>query len=947
MFMRTRFLSIVLLSFPLTYIFGQAQFANRKDLLGEKDQHSAVPVGIADMNGDGLDDLVTLNFGSTLFIQYQTPDPSRPFIRYEVPLSIDNAEQNDICIADFNNDGANDILAVGSYDRVKVLYNIPNTYEFNLTRIVVTPFFSQGASAGDFNHDGWMDVVMLNDNGLNYTLMNDGTGTLVEQDFFNFVTVPASDNSGNYGSVYTDFDMDGDNDFYIAKCRQGVNSPTDPRRINVMFVNDGNGNYVQDAANYGLASGRQTWTADFGDMDNDGDLDCFMTQHDVISELYENINNDTFINITPSTGLNIGGVPLQGMFRDFDNDGFQDILVSGDRVDYYHNNGDKTFTKTEPFNAVIFGTFALGDLNQDGFTDVYGSTVIPFNNPDPQNEDVLFINEGNDNHYLGLTLRDTAGNPSAIGAMALLYGPWGIQVREVRGGEQYGVSSGHSIVFGLGDETAYDSLVIRWADGTKERLNSLEVDKTWTIRRGGCSKEPLNILDPLEVLCDDDSVIIKLNTSLPLVRWSDGTVADSLIIKKQGIFYATLKDTDGCEVRTTPLEVSVDPDTIKPYLTYVGNTELCNGESALLALPSGQSYQWNTGETTQTIEVTESGDYFAQVEGYCKAQASDTIRLEFLVPDYPVTTQDTFLPGESAILTAIGDSIQWYADPFGDVWIGSGNILQLDNLLDTTTVYAINYAAIEGQDAQVGPAAHQGLTKYNAAFVNGGLLFDVLEPIILHQLTVNTDSAGIRNIDINNGLDFFYEHEVDLAAGTTVIDLEIALPVGSYTITTNTDINNQSFGVNSPYLWRSSEGVDFPYEVPGVMAITSSTFGSDFYYYFYDWKISTADKYCSSDAAPATAVLDLGTATEDVSLNAQSIVLTPNPTDGVCQLAIATSGSVDLELCTMDGVRVFAQQGIESGVQFYSLDLTSYSPGVYLVRIVQNGKSFTQKLVRL
>ena len=215
--MRNRILLVFLLISLVTIANGQVQFANRNDLLGEKDQHSAVPVGIADMNGDGLEDIITLNKGSILYIQYQTPDPSRPFVRYEVPLNVDNAEQNDICIADFNNDGANDIVAVGSYDRVKVLYSIPHTYSFNLTYIVVTPFFSQGASAGDFNQDGWVDVVILNDNGLNYTLLNDGAGNLVQEDLFNFVTVPPSDNSGNYGSVYTDFDMDGDLDFYIAK----------------------------------------------------------------------------------------------------------------------------------------------------------------------------------------------------------------------------------------------------------------------------------------------------------------------------------------------------------------------------------------------------------------------------------------------------------------------------------------------------------------------------------------------------------------------------------------------------------------------------------------------------------------------------------------------------------------------------------------------------------
>jgi hypothetical protein len=86
--MKVRFLPILLLSFAVVNLFGQAQFANRNDLLAEKDQHSAVPVGIADMNGDGLDDIVTLNFGSRLFVQYQTPEPSRPSITRSRMISV-------------------------------------------------------------------------------------------------------------------------------------------------------------------------------------------------------------------------------------------------------------------------------------------------------------------------------------------------------------------------------------------------------------------------------------------------------------------------------------------------------------------------------------------------------------------------------------------------------------------------------------------------------------------------------------------------------------------------------------------------------------------------------------------------------------------------------------------------------------------------------------------
>lgn len=939
---RTYFFISVISFFSIDLIC-QVQFTNSSNLLAQRDMHSAVPVAIADMNGDGLDDIVTMNEGTRLFVQYQTPDPERPFVRYDLPTNIDIDTQNDICVADFNNDGANDIFTIGSYDRAKILYGIPFTYDFNLVYVNVVPFFSQGASTGDFNGDGWVDVVILNDNGLNYSLMNDGSGTLVSQDFFNFVTVPPSDNSGNYGSVYTDFDMDGDNDFYIAKCRQGVNSSSDPRRINVLFVNDGDNNYTENAAAYGLASGRQTWSTDFGDIDNDGDQDVFMTQHDVISELYENIDNDTFINITSSAGLNIGGIPLQGMFRDFDNDGFQDILVSGDRIDYFHNNGDNTFTRQEPFANIVFGSFALGDLNSDGFTDVYASRVIPFNNPDLLRPDILFLNNTNDNHFVSLQLEAGLLNSSAIGATATLYSNLGIQIREVRGGEQYGVSNAHSMIFGLGQETSYDSLVIRWPDGSKERFNELSIDQSWTIHRGGCITTSDRLWQDLQVICGTDSIVLKVDGHIGAVQWSTGSFSDSIIVKETGLYFASYPDENNCPTRTIPLEVITDPDTIKPVITYGGNLELCNGDVATLSLPAGTGYQWSSGQTEQSINVTETGQYFAAVQGFCKSLQSDTISLNFLVPEAPVTENDTFKLGESANLMASGDNIVWTADPFGIYLLGTGPDLQLNNLTKTTTFYAHTVVPLEGQDFQLGPITQQGNTKYNAAFVNGGLIFEVLEPIFLESFTVYTDSAGTRSIQFSYYGDLFYEHQVDLDSGATEILLNLSLPVGEYTVGTNTDINNQVFGESSPYLWRSSEDVLYPYEISGVVSITNSTFGEDFYYYFYNWKVSTEDRYCSSAYVPATAVLDMGVGIHDPIAD-HYFQLFPNPTNGLTQLLITTELPVELELTNLYGNILNSKTNV---IGNYTFDLTPFPAGIFILRLKHDGRMYTKRIVKL
>ncbi len=934
-----------LLSFILFSFSVQAQnFTKRNDLLAERDMHSAVPVGIADMNGDGLDDLVTMSEGTDVFIQYQTPDPDRPFVRYSFPVGIPGQEQNDVCVADFNNDGFNDILTVGSYDRVKVLYAIPHTYEFNYTDFVVTPFFSQGASTGDFNGDGWVDAVLLNDNGLNYTLINDGTGTLVWEDFFDFVTVPASDNSGNYGSVYTDFDMDGDNDFYIAKCRQGVNDPTDPRRINALFVNDGTNNYIESAATYGLANGRQTWTADFGDMDNDGDMDCFMTQHDVICELFENINNDTFINVTQSAGLNIGGIPLQGMFRDFDNDGFQDILVSGDRVDYWRNNGDKTFTKHEPFDDIVFGTFSLGDLNHDGFTDVYASSVIPFNTPDLFRPDNLFITEPNDNHFLAIELMDTVVNPSAIGAMALLYGEWGIQIRDVRGGEQYGVSNGHKMIFGLGVQTTFDSLIIRWPDGERETYTQLSIDEHHTIRRG-CATKALKEWSAVEVLCNNDSLVLKIENSNGLVHWSTGIVADSIIVKETGIYYALLDEIDECLVRTSPVEVIVDPDSVRPYIIYEGNEILCKGDLAVLSASIGNVFEWSSGDTVQTITVSETGDYVVVVEGYCSTLISDTLHLDFTTPELPVTAQDTFGVGEPALLTALGDSIVWY-DESGENIIGTGPELILENLTESTTVYAQNITSLGRESFDLGPAQHVGETKYNGLTINGGLVFEVFNPVVLNSFTVFTDSAGARIIEILDGNDVIYSIQVDLIPGANLIELDVELPVGEFEVSTNADLNTENFGGVSPILWRTFDNLSYPYEVEDYITISTSTFGGNYYYYFYDWKVSTKERFCASDLVPVRAVSELEVSNDEISEN-EVIILSPNPTTGLSRLEIKGEGNYEIIVYNQAGIAVLKSKNISSQHSYSEIDLSSFASGTYVIQIVNDQRNFFRKLIKL
>ena len=86
----------------------------------------------------------------------------------------------------------------------------------------------------DIDNDGVLDVFGCHDDALSRMWRGGEDGTLVPAPEFidltdyDYSEYPDTDHSGNYGTVWTDFDSDGDIDLFIAKCRQFVNDPNDP-----------------------------------------------------------------------------------------------------------------------------------------------------------------------------------------------------------------------------------------------------------------------------------------------------------------------------------------------------------------------------------------------------------------------------------------------------------------------------------------------------------------------------------------------------------------------------------------------------------------------------------------------------------------------------------------------------------------------------------------------
>ena len=566
------FLAVMLIPFAAS---GQFSFTHSNTDLpnNNADFNSGVAIGVTDVNEDGYDDIIHMDEGNDLYLELQQSDGSFQTIYIG---SVSNESQWTMCVADIDNNGFCDIITGGSYDDIKIVRANETGDSYTIEDLPGPSMFAQGSNIADINNDGWLDVFVCHDDAQSVIWGNDGTGILdLANEWIDMATTPISDNSGNYGSIWTDFDNDGDLDLYIAKCRQGVGDPTDPRRINALFENDGNGNYFENAEAYGLKIGAQSWTADFNDIDNDGDMDCFITNHDVVSQLLENDGTGHFTDITAGAGINISGTPIQGIMRDFDNDGYVDILVSGGEANLFHNNGDKTFTKisTNLNDLADLHSYAVGDLNHDGFLDIYGGYGTIYTNPS-NDDDVLWLNDGNDNHYLAVQLRGTDSNRNAVGAKVTIEGDFGIQVREVRSGESYGIMNSMILHFGLGEHTTIDKLTIAWPAGGVDIYEDIEADQQVLYEETECTAPVVTIeADGPTVICSGEEVTISAPAGY-IYDWTNGSTEQSITVTEAGTYYVLISIDGSCYEASNAITVEVDPVEV-PTLTVDGDLKFC------------------------------------------------------------------------------------------------------------------------------------------------------------------------------------------------------------------------------------------------------------------------------------------------------------------------------------------------------------------------------------
>lgn len=412
-----------------------------------------------DMNGDFLDDIVGISIANVQ-IYYQQPDGSFNEVNIATTPA-DHAPTWSLAAGDYDRNGYNDLLYGGGQGVVFMRANNNGTgfTEVNYPQFV----FSQRSNFIDINNDGHLDAFVCHDVAPNVYYINDGAGNLT---FFQGGIGDIID-GGNYGSVWIDYDNDGDMDMFTAKCN--VSGVLNERSENELHENDGSGNFTEVGAAAGLEDNMQTWSAAWADFDNDGDMDVFVGSSSNGAPHKLNINNGdgTFTDISASTGINVlTATGIENCTYDFNNDGFADILSNGNLL---INNGDLTFTIQT--NVLPSNNGSIADLNNDGFLDSFAG-------------DNYYLNQGNSNHWLTLNTTGVQSNINGIGARVQITSALGTQIREVRSGEGFRYMSTLNTHFGLGADTVIDNITITWPSGIVDTYTDVAVDQVISVVEG-------------------------------------------------------------------------------------------------------------------------------------------------------------------------------------------------------------------------------------------------------------------------------------------------------------------------------------------------------------------------------------------------------------------------------------------------------------------------------
>ncbi|GAA5021012.1 hypothetical protein GCM10011506_03590 [Marivirga lumbricoides] len=460
----------------------------------EKDTHSGLSGGASnswaaswgDYDNDGYEDLFVPEYDAGKASKLYHNNGDGTFTIASTIINSDLTSATTATWGDYDNDGHLDLYVATNVGSPGLLYHNNGNGSFTKITsgdIATDQGYDHSASWVDYDNDGYLDLFVLDmvQTKFNRLYHNNGDGTFTKIADASIATAISS----SFGATWSDYDNDGDMDVFIPNREQE----------NFLYRNEGAGEFTRITEGIIVNENLGSVGASWGDYDNDGDMDLFVANPGTkYNTLYNNQGNGSFIKITNSPITSDKGNTHGSAWVDLDNDGDLDLYVTNDAGEgnfLYMNNGDGSFQKIEndltETPQKSFGT-AVADYDNDGDLDIFVA-----NHSGEANQ--LYINSrGRCNQSICMTLIGTVSNKSAIGAKvkmrATINGETVWQMREVSAQTGGGIGSQNSlkVFFGLGDATQAEEVIIEWPSGIIQKISNLSAGTCTEIGEAEASK---------------------------------------------------------------------------------------------------------------------------------------------------------------------------------------------------------------------------------------------------------------------------------------------------------------------------------------------------------------------------------------------------------------------------------------------------------------------------
>ncbi|WP_203292981.1 FG-GAP-like repeat-containing protein [Luteirhabdus pelagi] len=440
-------------------------------------------ISFFDFDNDGWDD-ITLASQETYPVRFFKNNNGQ---FTEVDLGIVNtSELKTVQWVDFDNDGDNDFFATSNVDSNHLFENDGNMNFTDITEsagLLVSGHISYGASWGDIDNDGDLDMYLCSRNGDltsegNYLYRNNGNAT------FTNITVAAgmpTENNMSFCAAFMDYDKDGYQDIYVANDK-------DP--VNLMFHNNGDGTFTEVGALTNTNIMMDDMSTAVEDFNYDGLLDIYVTNTNDGNVFLRNTEDFIFEDVAATNGTLMESWAWGSVFVDAENDGDLDLYVSGEYDDatnnlpsaFYENDGDGMFTIPSGigFEDDLAESYsnAMGDVNNDGYPELVVLNYFPYN---------MFIWDNTStqsNNWLKVKLQGVESNRMGIGSWIEVGVGSRVQYRYTLCGEGFlGQNSAYEF-FGIGAAAEIDYIKVTWLSGTVDFIENPPINSQTLIVEG-------------------------------------------------------------------------------------------------------------------------------------------------------------------------------------------------------------------------------------------------------------------------------------------------------------------------------------------------------------------------------------------------------------------------------------------------------------------------------